>query len=145
VFSILDSTLLECITRGSIVSIEKGHKYFKCPYYKLVFGVASYKGELRIGALSLHKNGSSRKKAFKYRDRLMIFVDILSCAHSSRKGRTKTQILQGANLNYHQLTKYLSLLLENGYLERHNGGFYKVTAEGLQFAKILQSLNLRLT
>ena len=107
--------------------------------------MTSYHGELSIGSLSLRRRGSNGGRAFKYRDRLTIFVAILRSAGASKKGRTKTQILQSANLNYHQVTKYLGLLLESGYLMHDGGRCYRVTDEGWRFAKTFESLDLRLT
>ncbi|UCH31156.1 MAG: hypothetical protein JSV05_06510 [Candidatus Bathyarchaeota archaeon] len=105
--------------------------------------MASIRGELSLSSLYLPRSGKS-DRAFKYRDRLTIFVDILNCTQTSKNGRTKTQILQSANLNYHQVTKYLSLLLDSGYIARTGDGYYRATVEGLRFARTLESLGVRL-
>ncbi len=107
--------------------------------------MASYRGDLIVGSLTLRRRDSNGERAFKYRDRMTIFVDILRSVKASKKGRTKTQILQSANLNYNQVTKYLGLLLESGYLRHDGDSCYKVTDEGWQFAKTFGSLDLRLT
>ncbi|NIQ07533.1 MAG: hypothetical protein GWO20_17975, partial [Candidatus Korarchaeota archaeon] len=59
---------------------------------------------------------SDSQSQFKYRDRLTIIIDILKAIKNSKKGRRKTQIMQSANLNYAQMKKYLSYLLDCGMI-----------------------------
>ena len=87
---------------------------------------------------------------FKYRDRVSIMGDILKTVTNSGKGRgkRKTQIMQGANLNFDQVNKYLGWLISNGYIEAEHseihGPVYRVTSKGLNFVKVLDAGNLRL-
>ncbi len=105
--------------------------------------MASQRAGLNLESLSLRESYQSTHAVFKYRDRITILIDILRAIQTSQKGKTKTQILQSANLSYPQLNKYLHLLLINGFLHDDNG-VYRVTSEGTSFASILESFNLRL-
>ena len=86
---------------------------------------------------------------FKYRDRVSIISDILrTVTNSSGKGKRKTQIMQSANLNYDQVNKYLSFLINNGYIkiehsEIYGRPVYRATSKGLNFVKFLETENLR--
>ena len=82
--------------------------------------------------------------AFGKRDRVTILMDILKSARRSREGKKKTQILQSANLNYHQVNKYLHLLMINGFVLIDGDARYRITDRGLQFVKTLENLNLTL-
>ena len=57
--------------------------------------------------------------------------------------------MQSANLNYDQVNKYLSFLINNGYIrieysEMHGGRVYRTTSKGLNFVKFLEAENLRI-
>lgn len=48
---------------------------------------------------------------FKYRDRASIVRDILDTIDRDPRGKTKTSIMRGANLNFEQANKYLDFLV----------------------------------
>jgi predicted transcriptional regulator len=81
---------------------------------------------------------------FKHRSRVIIIKDILKSTWSSKEGSKKTQIMQSANLNYHQVNKYLRLLMVNDLLYVDNEDRYRITDRGLEFVKLLDSLHLKL-
>jgi len=87
---------------------------------------------------------------FKYRDRVSIISDILKTVTNSgkEKGKRKTQIMQGANLNFDQVNKYLGWLISNGYIEAEHseihGPVYRVTSKGLNFVELLEAESLSL-
>jgi len=78
---------------------------------------------------------------FKYRDRASIIGDILDSINSDPKGKTKTSIMRGANLNFDQVNSYLRLLTLLGFikpvdpLKSQEAFRYKLTSKGLQFAR----------
>jgi len=78
---------------------------------------------------------------FKYRDRAKIIVDILDSVSSEPKGKTKTSIMRGANLNFDQVNTYLSYLVALGLikpgdpLNSREEARYKVTTKGLKLVK----------
>jgi len=55
--------------------------------------------------------GNLRLSKFRYRDRATIVGDILESINRDPKGKTKTSIMRGANLNFDQANKYLRFLL----------------------------------
>jgi predicted transcriptional regulator len=67
-------------------------------------------------------------------------MDILNTIQHSRDGKTKTNIMRGANLNYEQVTTYLHVLLISDLI-RVNGPKYSVTTKGLELANELQRLS----
>mgnify|MGYP001059453952 CR=1 FL=1 len=77
---------------------------------------------------------------FKYRDRATIVMDILDTIQHSRDGKTKTNIMRDANLNYEQVKTYLDALLISGLIKA-NGPKYRVTTKGLDLANQLQRLS----
>ena len=81
---------------------------------------------------------------FKHRDRLTILAEILKTTSESKEGKTKIDIIKSANLSYAQANKFLSFLLTGGFLRLDTESRYKPTKKGLEFAKNLESLNLRL-
>ncbi len=81
--------------------------------------------------------------SFGKRDRVTILKDILEAARRSKEGRRKTQLIQSANLNYSQVTKYLNLLLVNGLVISCDNR-YRITERGLNFVRTLESLNITL-
>jgi predicted transcriptional regulator len=81
--------------------------------------------------------------SFGKRDRVTILKDILEAARRSKEGRRKTQLIQSANLNHNQVTKYLNLLLVNGLVISCDDK-YRITERGLHFVKTLESLNITL-
>ncbi|UCG45964.1 MAG: DUF4364 domain-containing protein [Candidatus Bathyarchaeota archaeon] len=79
------------------------------------------------------------------RDRHRIVADILNYA---TRGRKKTHIMYQAKLAYGQLSEYLPLLVEKGFLEglnikqgKHTTVIYKTTRKGIEFINRLESLN----
>ncbi len=78
---------------------------------------------------------------FKYRDRASIIGDIFDSINSDPKGRTKTSIMRGANLNFDQVNTYLHHLVILGLikyvdpLKSQEVARYKLTAKGLEFAR----------
>lgn len=77
---------------------------------------------------------------FKYRDRSIIVMDILNTIQHPGDGKTKTNIMRGANLNHEQVTTYLDALLISGLIKA-NGPKYRVTTKGLELANALQRLS----
>ncbi|MDA4123946.1 MAG: winged helix-turn-helix domain-containing protein [Thaumarchaeota archaeon] len=53
---------------------------------------------------------------------------------SSRGGARKTTIMFRANLSFQLLTKYLTILLTNGFLEFEDG-FFRPSPKGLSFLR----------
>lgn len=70
--------------------------------------------------------------AFKYRDRVTIIYDILKAVKVKREAK-KTQIMENARLNYIQTKKYLSYLLNYGYLAVTERQTYVLTEKGSSF------------
>ena len=87
---------------------------------------------------------------FKYRDRATIIGDILDTVNRDPKGKTKTSIMRGANLNLDQVNRYLELLLLRGYIKAGDPiriqelARYKVTKRGLELARILEMSHITL-
>jgi len=71
------------------------------------------------------------------RDKLAIMLKILNIAKTTIK---KTHILYKANINFYQLTKYLSLLTSVGMIEEVESPFkgYRITEKGLQFMHMFE-------
>jgi len=82
---------------------------------------------------------------FKYRDRATIIADILDTIYRDPKGKTKTSIMRGANLNFTQANRYLELLLLRGFITEIDPirsqelARYKPTKKGLQLVNILET------
>ncbi|UCE28888.1 MAG: hypothetical protein JSV85_06405 [Candidatus Bathyarchaeota archaeon] len=79
------------------------------------------------------------------RGRHDIVADILNYA---TRGKKKTHIMFRAKLAYSQITEYLPLLVEKGFLEdmivkhgKQNIVMYKTTRKGMKFINHLESLN----
>ena len=78
---------------------------------------------------------------FKYRDRAGIVEDILDSVSSEPEGKTKTNIMRGANLNFKQANTYLELLTGLGLLitsdpiKSQELARYKLTEKGLELVK----------
>jgi len=81
---------------------------------------------------------------FKYRDRRTIIGDILGTVHREPRGKTKTSIMRGANLNFDQVNKYLQLLILRGLIKvdvpirSQEIARYRVTEKGLQLTRTLE-------
>ncbi len=77
-----------------------------------------------------------------------IVAEILNIA---LEGTRKTHIMYRAKLSYTQANKYLSLLVEKGFLENMKtekpgqSTFYKTTTNGLKFLENLESIGMLLT
>ncbi|MGD8505813.1 MAG: winged helix-turn-helix domain-containing protein [Candidatus Bathyarchaeota archaeon] len=78
---------------------------------------------------------------FKYRDRASIVKDILETITTDPNGKTKTNIMRAANLNFEQVNKYLDFLVTCDAIRAAdplNGqelARYKLTQKGLQFLR----------
>jgi len=72
------------------------------------------------------------------RDKLKILLEILEIAKSPVK---KTHILYKANINFHQLTRYLELLLSLEMLEETDQPYkgYRTTEKGRQMLNLFYS------
>lgn len=81
---------------------------------------------------------------FRHRDRLTVFAEILKTTNEFKKGKKKTDIVRSVNLNYPQASRYLNLLLINGFLWLDSEDRYKPTKKGLELIRTLESLNLKL-
>jgi len=73
------------------------------------------------------------------RDRLKIIAEILQAAKSGAK---KTHIMYQCNLSYRQTKRFLTFLLETGFLKIGNS--YDATEKGLRFLQTYQTLELLL-
>jgi len=82
---------------------------------------------------------------FKYRDRAKIIKDILDSINSDTKGKTKTSIMRGANLNLDQVNSYLELLMIEGLIRtvepiKSQEIFrYRLTQKGFVFSREIQN------
>jgi len=81
----------------------------------------------------------------KRRDRHEIIAEILKTAST---GKIKTHIMYRAKLSYSQITEYLPVLVEKGFLENlqvarsgQQAIIFRTTSKGLQFVENLESLN----
>jgi predicted transcriptional regulator len=78
---------------------------------------------------------------FKYRDRASIIRDILETISRDPKGKTKTSIMRGANLNFEQVNKYLDFLIvcdairAADPLKSQELARYRLTRKGLKFLR----------
>ena len=85
---------------------------------------------------------------FKYRDRATIVGDILDTIHRDPKGKTKTSIMRGANLNFEQVNKYLDFLTlcdairATNPLRSQELARYRLTQKGLKFLRNTEMWNL---
>jgi predicted transcriptional regulator len=85
---------------------------------------------------------------FKYRDRAIIMRDILETINRDPKGKTKTSIMRGANLNFEQANKYLDFLVlcdaikAADPLRSQELARYRLTKRGLQFLRNTVMWNL---
>jgi len=84
-------------------------------------------------------------KGDRRRDRHDIVAEILKTAVN---GQIKTHIMYRAKLSYSQITEYLPLLVEKGFLEnlhvtrgRQRTTVYRTTSKGLAFIENLDSVN----
>ncbi|MEM3084838.1 MAG: winged helix-turn-helix domain-containing protein [Nitrososphaerales archaeon] len=78
---------------------------------------------------------------YSKRDKLRILLEILEIGKTPVK---KTHILYKANINFHQLTKYLDLLLSLQMLEEINDPFkgYRTTEKGRQMLDLFYTEEL---
>jgi predicted transcriptional regulator len=81
--------------------------------------------------------------AFKYRDRATITSDILTTVKNSSEGRRKTHIMKRANLNYKQTKKYISYLLNCGFLVRTENETYMITKQGTRHLQLIELQKLQ--
>ena len=73
-----------------------------------------------------------------YRSRTEIIATIIDAANG---GATKTKIMYKAFLSYAQLKEYLSMLVENGLLEKRDDGIYKTTSKGFKFLGLCSQID----
>jgi len=85
------------------------------------------------------------KDSEKRRDRHEIVAEILKTAV---KGNIKTHIMYKAKLSYSQISEYLPLLVQKGFLENvkvvrsgQRSTVYRTTSKGMEFIENLESLN----
>jgi predicted transcriptional regulator len=94
---------------------------------------------------------------FKYRDRATIIGEILDTIYRDPKGKTKTSIMRGTNLNFEQANKYLNFLMvcdivkATDPLRSQELARYKLTEKGCRFLKnfdmwhlVLQTVSQRI-
>ena len=87
---------------------------------------------------------------FKYRDRRTIIGEILAMVYREPRGKTKTSIMRGANLNFDQVNRYLELLILRGLIKveapirSQELARYRVTEKGLQLTRTLEISRLTL-
>ena len=81
----------------------------------------------------------------KRRDRHEIVAEILKTA---RGGKMKTHIMYKAKLSYYQISEYLSLLVEKGFMEslaikrkRQKVTMYRTTEKGIEFLDYIEFIN----
>ena len=85
---------------------------------------------------------------FKYRDRTTIVGHILESLNRDPQGRTKTNIMRAANLNFDQVNKYLDMLMLCDFIKaKHplNGEElvrYRLTERGLSFLRNFETWQL---
>jgi predicted transcriptional regulator len=70
----------------------------------------------------------------KYRSRTDIIGLILDAANGG--GATKTKLMYKAFLSFGQLKEYLSMLLENGLIEREGTQLFKTTEKGIHLLQV---------
>ncbi|MFX1495825.1 MAG: winged helix-turn-helix domain-containing protein [Promethearchaeota archaeon] len=73
----------------------------------------------------------------RYRNKQTIIADILQSTNR-RKGITKTNIIQSANLSWTMFKRYLDILVSNGYILTE-GRAYKPTKKGYAFLESMRS------
>lgn len=66
------------------------------------------------------------------RNRYEICADILRATLSGSK---KTRLVYATNLNFNLVNKYLPRLMERGFIEATEDGYYITTPKGAQFLK----------
>ena len=88
---------------------------------------------------SKQEYGMNEPKVVRWmkRDRLKIIAEILQAA---KNGAKKTHIMYQCNLSYHQTKKFLTFLLETGFIRIGNS--YDTTEKGLRFLQTYQTLEL---
>lgn len=98
-----------------------------------------------LDCLSMFSRAMSK---FKYRDRVHIMRDILDTINRDPKGKTKTSIMRGANLNFEQVNKYLDFLVLCDAVKAANPlrsqelARYRLTQKGLRFLRNAEMWNL---
>jgi predicted transcriptional regulator len=70
----------------------------------------------------------------KYRSRTDIIGLILDAANGG--GATKTKLMYKAFLSFGQLKEHLSMLLENGLIEREGTQLFKTTEKGIHLLQV---------
>jgi len=89
-------------------------------------------------SLDLRRNGNSRVNG--RRSNIEIIADMLRVGE---KGAGKTEIMYSANMSYTQIQKYLSFLINHGFIDKVTLGnphvTYHVTAKG---ARLLDSIDI---
>ncbi len=83
-----------------------------------------------------------QKAEYAKRDKLDILLTILRLARTPIK---KTHLLYRANINFHQLTRYLHLLRSLGMIEEINEPYsgYRATEKGRQALSLFSSLEMQ--
>jgi predicted transcriptional regulator len=77
----------------------------------------------------------------KYRSRTEIIHDILRTANSDSNGAGKTKIMYNAFLSYHQITDYLTFLIDNSLLQYDfDNHKFRITEKGLNFIHLCEQI-----
>lgn len=84
---------------------------------------------------------------FKYRSKVEILSDILETLKEDPKPKTKSQIIQSANLNTPQANKYINMLMVCDLIRaepisygKRKLTYYSLTHHGSEFLETLQKL-----
>jgi len=76
-------------------------------------------------------------RVLKYRTRDAIIIDILTSLKKKREAK-KTQIMQSANLNYAQTKRYLSHLIDCGFIMLTERRTYIITERGSSYLRTVE-------
>lgn len=76
------------------------------------------------------------------RGRIEIFADIIKTASQEQ---IKTHIMYSANLSYAQIRRYITELLEMGFIEEIDGRAYRATEAGRHFLNTYEHMEKMLT
>ena len=73
----------------------------------------------------------------KHRSRTEIIHDILQTANSDGNGAAQSKIMYNAYLSYRTVKEYLTLLIDNGFLQHDLGKQkFRITEKGLRFLQL---------
>lgn len=75
------------------------------------------------------------------RDKLQILRDMIRACQRSG-GLKKTRIMQACNMSPFQMTRYLEIVVNNGFVE-YKEPYYNATEKGIRFADALDNVSLQ--